>query len=98
MRIRYRVFLISLAIGGVCLAISVFDYYVLFKPFWRPNAADRLIGFDAWYYYLRTGSGLLLVAGSVMGLWLATLIWLLPGRLIRKLVTVYNNRPSEEAS
>ena len=79
--IRYRVFLVSLALGSLCLGLWVFEYVVLFAPSWTPDAADRLFGFDAWFNYL-SGHGLFLVAGSVFGLWLAALMWLLPGSLL----------------
>ena len=79
-QLRYRVFLIGLALGGASLGIWVFDYCALFRPSWSPSGADRIIAFDAWYYYL-SGHGLFLVASSFFGLWLACLMWLLPGRL-----------------
>jgi hypothetical protein len=78
--LRYRVFLLSLAVGSLSLVFWVFDYCVLFRPSWTPSGGDRFFGFDAWYHYL-SGHGLLLVALSVLGLWLACLMWLLPGRL-----------------
>jgi hypothetical protein len=79
-KLRYRIFLMSLAVGSLSLGFWVFDYCVLFLPSWQPDAADRFFGFDAWFYYM-SGHGLLLVSGSVLGLWLACLMWLLPGRL-----------------
>jgi hypothetical protein len=79
--IRYQVFLLSLAAGNLSLGLWVFDYCVLFLPSWTPDAADRLFGFGPWFNYLSSGAGLLLVATSIVGLWLACLMWLLPGRL-----------------
>ena len=79
-KLPYRVFLLSLAVGNLSLSFWVFDYSVLFRPSWTPSGMDRLVGFDAWYYYL-SGHGFLFVAISVLGLWLACLMWLLPGRL-----------------
>jgi hypothetical protein len=79
-KLRYRVFLASLAIGSLSLGLCVFDYCVFFLPAWTPDAADRLFGFTSWFNYL-SGHGLLFVASSIFGLWLACLMWLLPGRL-----------------
>jgi hypothetical protein len=79
-KLRYRVFLLSLAVGSLSLGIWVFDYCVLFGPSWSASGVDRLFGFDAWYHYL-SERGLLFIAASVLGLWLAALMWLLPGRL-----------------
>ena len=77
-KLRYRVFLWSLAVGSFSLGAWTFDYYVLFLPTWTPSLEDRLFG--SWFGYL-SGHGLLFVASSIFGLWLAFLMWLLPGRL-----------------
>jgi hypothetical protein len=79
-KLRYRVFLLGLAVGSLSLGLWVFDYFVLFLPSWTPTAADRLFGFPSWFDYL-SGHGLFLVAASTIGLSLACLMWLLPGRI-----------------
>ena len=80
-KLRYRVFLFGLIAGGLSLAFWVFDYCVIFRPSWTATGVDRMVGFDAWFYYL-SGHGLVFVALSVVGLWLACLMWLLPGSLL----------------
>jgi len=80
-KLRYRVFLLSLAVGSMSLGLWVFDYCVVFRPSWSPSGADHLLGFGSWFNYLGTFRGLVLVAMSIFGLWAASLMWLIPGRL-----------------
>ena len=80
-KLRYQVFLLSLGVGCVSLVVWVSDYCVFFRPSWKADTADRILGFGPWIDYLGSGRGLSLVGLSVLGLWLACLMWLLPGKL-----------------
>ena len=80
-RIRYGIFVFGLTLGTVSLAVGLTDYVFFFLPAWRPADVDRLLGFGPWISYLATTFGLTFHGFVVAGVWLAGLMFLLPGRL-----------------
>jgi len=79
--LRYCVFIVSRAVGGTSVVLWLLDYFLRFRPAWVAGTADQLFGFGPFFNYLSDSYALLLVTCSVLGLWLACLMWLLPGKL-----------------
>src|SRR3989442_13408487 len=76
-KLRYWVFTVSRAAGSSSLVLWLLDYLLRFRPSWMAGTADRLFGFGAFFHYLGNSYALFLVTCSVLGLWLACLMWLL---------------------
>jgi hypothetical protein len=80
-KVRYWVFVVGCAAGSTAFVIWLVDYFVRFRPEWVAGTADRLFGLGPFYCYLGGSCAFFLVSCSVIGLWLALLMVLLPGKL-----------------